>query len=211
MLFSDLPIRDDLRSESPYGAPQIDVPIQLNVNENTHPIPEDVARDIVESIAQAVLTVNRYPDREFVQLREDLAAYVGDGASVENLWAANGSNEILQQIMQAMEESGTEIELVYASGGFIESDFWVQLLADVLNKRVIISRAADASAMGAIFLGLHALGFIKDWSEVKRLVVTSETFSPIENNHKLYARNANLFSSLYTKLAPDFAVLAEQN
>jgi histidinol-phosphate aminotransferase len=109
VLFSDLPIRDDLRGESPYGAPQIDVPIQLNVNENTHAIPEDVARDIVESVAQAVLTVNRYPDREFVQLREDLAAYTGDGMSVENLWAANGSNEILQQIMQAFGGPGRSI------------------------------------------------------------------------------------------------------
>ena len=61
----DLPIRDDLRGQSPYGAPQKKVPVALNVNENTHPIPEDVARDIVESVAAAVLEVNRYPDREF--------------------------------------------------------------------------------------------------------------------------------------------------
>jgi histidinol-phosphate aminotransferase len=109
VLFSDLPIRDDLRGHSPYGAPQIDVPIQLNVNENTHAIPEDVARDIVESVARAVMGVNRYPDREFVQLRADLAAYTGEGATAENLWAANGSNEVLQQIMQAFGGPGRRI------------------------------------------------------------------------------------------------------
>jgi histidinol-phosphate aminotransferase len=107
--FSDLPIRDDLRGLSPYGAPQIDVPIQLNVNENTHPVPEDVARDIVESVAHAVLTVNRYPDREFVELRESLAHYLGDGLEREQLWAANGSNEILQQILQAFGGPGRSV------------------------------------------------------------------------------------------------------
>ena len=44
---SELPIRDDLRGRSPYGAPQRPVPVALNVNENTHPVPEDVAADIV--------------------------------------------------------------------------------------------------------------------------------------------------------------------
>ncbi|MCY7326419.1 MAG: histidinol-phosphate transaminase, partial [Microbacteriaceae bacterium] len=70
---SDLPIRDDLRGLMPYGAPQEHVRIALNVNENTHPIPEAVARDIVIALAEAVLTVNRYPDREFTELRESLA------------------------------------------------------------------------------------------------------------------------------------------
>ena len=69
----DLPIRDDLRGKHPYGAPQKAVRVALNVNENTHPIPEDVARDMVETLAAAILTVNRYPDREFTELREGLA------------------------------------------------------------------------------------------------------------------------------------------
>lgn len=97
----DLPIRDELRGLAPYGAPQEHVRIQLNVNENTHPIPERVATDIVTALASAVLDVNRYPDREFTALRESLADYLGHALTAANVWAANGSNEILQQIMQA--------------------------------------------------------------------------------------------------------------
>jgi len=97
----DLPIRDDLRGLSPYGAPQEHVRIQLNVNENTHSIPEDVATDIVTALAAAVMGVNRYPDREFTELRESLARYLRHGLGPENIWAANGSNEVLQQILQA--------------------------------------------------------------------------------------------------------------
>ncbi len=107
--FSDLPIRDDLRGLKPYGAPQEHVRIRLNVNENTHPIPEDVATDIVRAVAEAVLTVNRYPDREFTILRESLAGYLGAGVTRENIWAANGSNEVLQQILQAFGGPGRSV------------------------------------------------------------------------------------------------------
>jgi len=97
----DLPIRDDLRGRAPYGAPQKAVPVALNVNENTHPIPEAVAHDIVARVAAAILGLNRYPDREFGELRAALAAYLGHGLSPDQIWAANGSNEVLQHILQA--------------------------------------------------------------------------------------------------------------
>lgn len=106
---SDLPIRDDLRGQSPYGAPQKHVRVQLNVNENSHPIPEPVARDIVEALAGAVLTLNRYPDREFIALRESLAGYLGHGLAAEQVWAANGSNEIIQQLLQAFGGPGRRV------------------------------------------------------------------------------------------------------
>lgn len=106
---SDLPIRDDLRGLEPYGAPQEHVRVQLNVNENTHPIPEAVATDIVTALAAAVLGVNRYPDREFTALRESLAGYLGHGLGPANVWAANGSNEVLQQVLQAFGGPGRSV------------------------------------------------------------------------------------------------------
>lgn len=106
---ADLPIRDNLKGLSPYGAPQKEVRYALNVNENTHPIPEAVAHDVVTALASALLTINRYPDREFTALRDRLAAYVGHGMTADNVWAANGSNEILQQILQAFGGPGRSV------------------------------------------------------------------------------------------------------
>jgi histidinol-phosphate aminotransferase len=106
---SDLPIRDDLRGKTPYGAPQKAVPVALNVNENTHPVPADVAADIVERVAAALGSVNRYPDREFTELRESFARYLGHGLTAENIWAANGSNEVLQHILQAFGGPGRSL------------------------------------------------------------------------------------------------------
>lgn len=105
----DLPLRDDLRGQTPYGAPQKHVKYALNVNENTHAIPEGVAQHIVESLAAAVLTINRYPDREFTALRDALAAYLGHDIRPEQIWAANGSNEIIQQLLQAFGGPGRSV------------------------------------------------------------------------------------------------------
>src|SRR6201999_2776077 len=101
----DLPLRPDLRGKSPYGAPQLLVPVRLNTNENPHPPTQALVDDVVASVREAAVDLHRYPDRDAVELRRDLAAYLtaqtGVALGVENLWAANGSNEILQQLLQA--------------------------------------------------------------------------------------------------------------
>ncbi len=106
---SALPLRDSLRGRTPYGAPQLDVAVALNTNENTHPVPEDVHAAIVAEVTEAARTLNRYPDREFTALREELARYLGHGLRAEHLWAANGSNEILQQLLQAFGGPGRRL------------------------------------------------------------------------------------------------------
>ncbi len=97
----DLPLRDDLRGLTPYGAPQAPLPVALNVNENTHPVPEEVAGQIADEISRALREINRYPDREFTELREGFADYLGHGLDASQIWAGNGSNEVLQHILQA--------------------------------------------------------------------------------------------------------------
>ena len=106
MELDDLPIRDDLRGLSPYGAPQLDVPVRLNTNENPYAPPAELVADLRAAVADAAATLNRYPDREAVALRAALAAYLGGGITAEQVWAANGSNEILQQLLMAFGGAG---------------------------------------------------------------------------------------------------------
>ena len=105
MALDDLPLRDDLRGQHPYGAPQLDVRVRLNTNENPFAPDDAVVGAVMERVLDSVRGLNRYPDRDAVELRGALASYVGErtGASVtgEQVWAANGSNEVLQQILQA--------------------------------------------------------------------------------------------------------------
>jgi histidinol-phosphate aminotransferase len=96
-----LPVRDDLRDLHPYGAPQLDVPVLLNTNENPYAPSAKLQRAIADAVARIAGTLNRYPDRDAVDLRKDLADYLGHGLTARQLWAANGSNEIIQQLLQA--------------------------------------------------------------------------------------------------------------
>jgi len=99
------PLRPELVGAEPYGAPQVDVAVRLNTNENPYGPSEIVVKDIAESVAAAASSLNRYPDREASELRAGLAAYLqgetGVSLGVEQVWAANGSNEVMLQILQA--------------------------------------------------------------------------------------------------------------
>lgn len=110
-----LPLREELRGQEPYGAPQLTVPAMLNVNETTYDVPADVVDAITEQVRRAATELNRYPDREFTALREKLAHYLSRESSLEaplsaeNIWAANGSNEIMQHIFQAFAGPGRSV------------------------------------------------------------------------------------------------------
>lgn len=98
---ADLPLRPELVGEEPYGAPQLDVAYRLNVNENPYPPSEQVVAEIATAVAEASRGMNRYPDRDALALRGDLARYLGHGLDADRVWAANGSNEIMLHVLMA--------------------------------------------------------------------------------------------------------------
>lgn len=103
-------LRPDLRGKTAYGAPQLEVAVRLNTNENSYPVPDDVVRDITAAVAEVAPHLNRYPDREFTELRTALADYLTATSGVEvapdEVWAGNGSNEVLQHLLQAFGGTG---------------------------------------------------------------------------------------------------------
>ncbi|MEX2503555.1 MAG: histidinol-phosphate transaminase [Egicoccus sp.] len=107
-----LPVRADLADVEPYGAPQLDVPVRLNTNETADLPPAGYLDEVARRITS--LELNRYPDRPHRQLREALARRLG--LTSGQVWAANGSNEILQQLLQAY--GGPERRAVYVRPGY---------------------------------------------------------------------------------------------
>lgn len=138
---SELPLRDNLRGKTPYGAPQLDVAVRLNTNENPHPPSRALIDDISNAVHAAAAHLHRYPDRDAVELRRDLAAYVGGRSGVavgyENVWAANGSNEILQQLLQAFGGPGR------TAIGFVPSYSMHPIIADGTQTDWIETARAD--------------------------------------------------------------------
>lgn len=104
---ADLPLRPELRGQVPYGAPQLDVAHRLNVNENPYPPSAAMVADVASAVAEATTDLNRYPDRDATALRADLAAYIrtdvprGPAVTGDRVWPANGSNEVMVQLLQA--------------------------------------------------------------------------------------------------------------
>jgi histidinol-phosphate aminotransferase len=137
------PIRPDLAGRSPYGAPQLDVPVRLNTNENPFPPPPALVQAITEAVAGVAGSLNRYPDRDAMGLRAELAAYLGHGLTARQVWAANGSNEIIQQLLQVFGGHGR------SALGFEPSYAMHPLIAQATGTRWISGAREDDFGLDA--------------------------------------------------------------
>ena len=122
-----VPVRPDLADVTPYGAPQLDVPVRLNINETAEPPPSAYLDRVAERIRG--LQLHRYPDRPATELREALASI--EGLTADRVWAANGSNEVLLQLFQAYGGPGRRL-LLFRPGYSAHP-----LIARVANTEVI--------------------------------------------------------------------------
>lgn len=138
-----LPLRLDLVGREPYGAPQIEAEVLLNVNENTHGVPLEVREAISEAVQETIHSLNRYPDREFTTLRRLLAGYLGHSLTSDHIWAANGSNEVLQQILQAFGGPGR------TALGFPPTYSMYPLLASATNTEYVSGERSDHFGLSA--------------------------------------------------------------
>lgn len=126
-----LPIAERLSALSPYGAPQVPANATLNTNENPFPLSEKLAKAIAERIESVAKDLNRYPDRDAVVLRNKLASFINSlsntSFTADNIWAANGSNEIIQSLFLAFGDRGAI--------GFTPSYSMHPLIARVTNTQ----------------------------------------------------------------------------
>ena len=111
-------LNKNLRELTPYGAPQIPAQIRLNTNENPYPLRPEIQEQIISELSANLADLNRYPDRDALKLRELLAQYINENSNSqftrENIWVANGSNEILQSICLAFEGDAMGFEPSYS-------------------------------------------------------------------------------------------------
>ena len=139
---STLPLRPGLEGETPYGAPELEVPVRLNVNENPYPPSPEVVQDIADAVAQAASTLNRYPDRDFPALRQALADYLAVESGVrvpwEQVWAANGSNEVMLHVLQVFGGPG-RVCLSFTP----TYSMYPEYARDTLTRYVAAARAED--------------------------------------------------------------------
>jgi gluconokinase len=105
----------------------------------------------------------------------------------------------LRQILEALEENGVVIDHLYAGGGFIDSPEWLRIVTDILGKTIHVSHAADASAMGAIYMGMKATGLLKEWKDIKQFMQEEQTYKPDRSVAAVYEQNYEVYRKLYRK------------
>jgi histidinol-phosphate aminotransferase len=152
--WDELPLRPELKSEHPYGAPQLDVPVAINVNENPYPPSDQLITALTRALGQAATALNRYPDREATALRAGLAAYLGDGLTSEQVWAANGSNEIMIQLLTAFAGPGRSVMTFSPS-----YSMYPEYARDTNTKYRELPRRADFSI---------------DWDQARQAIVADQ-------------------------------------
>jgi histidinol-phosphate aminotransferase len=94
--------RDDVALMQGYHSPQVDVAIRLNTNEAPDAPPEVWTNALSRALQD--IDWNRYPDRAATELRAAIGALHGVGP--EQIFVANGSNEVLQTVMLTFGGSG---------------------------------------------------------------------------------------------------------
>lgn len=139
-------LRDDLAKLPPYRAPQIDAPVRLNTNESPYPPPDKVLVEVADGIRK--LDLNRYPDRDAQGLRRALGTR--NGWPAEGVWAANGSNEIIQTLMLAFGGAGRRV-LLFEPTYAMHTHIALLTATEVASRRIdepwLLDPAAVASAV----------------------------------------------------------------
>ena len=97
--------REDLGLREGYHSPQVDVAVRLNTNEAPLPPPDEWLAALAAELGQ--IAFNRYPDRHATELRRALAQF--HGVRTEQVFCANGSNEVLQSLCLAYGGPGRSV------------------------------------------------------------------------------------------------------
>ncbi|GGA90899.1 gluconokinase [Puia dinghuensis] len=107
----------------------------------------------------------------------------------------------LRQIGASLEETIGDVRHIYASGGFTHSTLWLQMIADIFQKKVSVTASADASAIGAAQMGFYALGIIPALGDATgSLVKVVSTYEPDGGRGQVYQKNYAVYTELYRRL-----------
>lgn len=104
----------------------------------------------------------------------------------------------MYDVLEAIEKNSEPVKQINISGGIVKSEIWMQIMADITGKDVVITQTEDASAVGAALLAMKTLGFINDYPNL--LAADLKTIKPNASNTKIYLRNFIIYKKLYSDL-----------
>ena len=113
-----------------------------------------------------------------------------------------------KSLSDVLAEVGVEVKQVIASGGFTQSDFWLQVVTDVLNREMVVPPWGETSCLGAAFWAMLGTGCVADLESLKDFVKPGRSCLPGEQNAALYQRIYPLYQRLYRAVSGNFEEIA---
>lgn len=122
--------------------------------------------------------------------REDVIRALVEGATFE-----------VRSCIEYQEREGIKISEVRATGGGAKSEFWLQLKANIFDKKVVAPYATESSPLGATMLAGVGTGVYKDVEEsVKKIYRAKSKYLPQEDIVREYTRLYEIWRELYPNL-----------
>ena len=109
--------------------------------------------------------------------------------------AIEGLSFSLYHIIQIIESATGPIRQLNVSGGFVHSKLWLHMLADITGKKLCQVHTEDASAWGAVLMGMKSIGMIEDYGSLR--IKTEMSIEPDIKNHQAYQESYSVFKGLY--------------
>ncbi len=114
----------------------------------------------------------------------------------------------MRSVLEAIEETGEPVKRIFVSGGFTQSAFWVQTMADILGKQLIINNNTDASATGAAIIAMTAIGMLDDFAQSAQFFETTTSYHPQEKNLSRYNDLFAIFKAIYLNTKQEQAAIS---
>ena len=95
----------------------------------------------------------------------------------------------------------TKYNEIFIDGGMVNNKSLIQLLSNILNKKIYISKFEDMSAYGALIMGLLGMNIKKKLKDVSKFKKKYIEYRPIKNNHdiKIYKKWKQILINHYLK------------
>ena len=110
----------------------------------------------------------------------------------------------IQAVSTSLERIMGPATVIRASGGFARSDFWRQMMTNMLGTSVTVPDSIESSGIGAALLGLLAMGEIEDLSHAHQWIQVGKAHEVNENDYRVYQQLTSIYTSVYHQLKDQF-------
>ncbi|MET3850957.1 gluconokinase [Paenibacillus sp. OAE614] len=115
----------------------------------------------------------------------------------------------LYTVLLAMEERIGRPAKIHATGGFSRSPLWRQMMADIFDQEVVVPESFESSCLGAVVLGLYAMGKADSLSVVSGMVGSTHQHTPVKENAQIYHQLLPIFIKISRNLEEEYKAIAD--